>query len=99
MAHTVFANGDGLLHKGSVGSAPAGPAVLARRPPAPTGPIPVPYPNIAEASDLSEGSTTVKVNGESTALEDSSYVSTSSGDEAGNQGGNVVTHKTKGKAY
>ena len=97
MAHTVFANGDGLFHKGSGGSGKAFPDVCLSPPPAPTGPVPVPYPNIADAGDLSEGSSTVKVNGEPTALEDKSYVSTSSGDEAGNQGGNVVTHKTKGK--
>ena len=99
MSHTVYANGDGLFHKGSGGSGKAFPDICLSPPPAPTGPIPVPYPNIAQASDLAEGSSTVKVNGEPTALEDSSYVSTSTGDEAGNQGGNVVTHKTKGKGY
>jgi len=48
---------------------------------------------------LTDGSQTVQCDGEPTALEDSSSVSTSTGDEAGNQGGNVVTHQTKGKGY
>jgi uncharacterized Zn-binding protein involved in type VI secretion len=49
------------------------------------------------AGDLSKGSKTVKIQGEPTALEDASEVSTSTGNEAGTQGGGVVTHKTKGK--
>jgi uncharacterized Zn-binding protein involved in type VI secretion len=50
------------------------------------------------AADLSDGSTTVTIQGEPTALKDQSKVSTSSGDEGGTQGGGVLTHKTKGKA-
>jgi hypothetical protein len=51
------------------------------------------------ASDLASGSKSVTADGGEIALEDSSYLSTSTGDEAGTQGGNVVTHTTKGKAY
>jgi uncharacterized Zn-binding protein involved in type VI secretion len=51
------------------------------------------------ASDLDKGSKSVKIDGEPTALEDESEISTSTGDEGGTQGGNVVTHKTKGKGY
>jgi uncharacterized Zn-binding protein involved in type VI secretion len=61
--------------------------------------VPVPYVNSLSAADLTDGSTSVTIDGEPTALEDSSQVSTSSGDEAGTQGGNVVTHKTKGKGF
>jgi uncharacterized Zn-binding protein involved in type VI secretion len=50
-----------------------------------------------QASDLTKGSKSVKIQGEPTALEDASEISTSTGDEAGTQGGGVVTHKTKGK--
>ena len=57
------------------------------------------YPNKASAADLSDGSATVLVEGNPTALKDQSYISTSSGDEGGTQGGGVVTHKTKGKGY
>jgi uncharacterized Zn-binding protein involved in type VI secretion len=99
MAITVFAEGMGFFHKGSGGTAVAPGDVCLSPPPPPTGPAPVPYVNFLSASDLAKGSKTVKIDGEPTALEDSSEVSTSTGDEAGTQGGNVVTHKTKGKGY
>ena len=99
MGNTVFAGGKGLFHKNSGGSGKAFPDVCLSPPPPPTGPVPIPYPNSLQASDLSSGSTTVKVQGAETALEDSSYISTSTGDEGGTQGGNVITHKTKGKGY
>lgn len=98
MGITVFANGDGFFHKGSGGSGKAFPDVCLSPPPPPAGPVPIPYPNTASASDLVDGSKTVKIDGESTGLEDASSCSTSSGDEGGTQGGGVVTHKTKGTA-
>ena len=99
MGCTVFAGKNGLFHKGSDGKGMAFPDVCLSPPPAPTGPVPIPYPNKASASDLAEGSTTVLVEGNPTALKDQSYTSTSSGDEGGTQGGGVVTHKTQGKGY
>jgi hypothetical protein len=99
MGCTVFAEGDGLFHKGSGGKGVAFPDVCLSPPPSPTGPVPVPYTNKLSASDLCDGSNSVKIQGEPTALKDTSYVSTSTGDEGGNQGGNVLTHKTKGKGY
>jgi hypothetical protein len=99
MSCTVFANNNGLFHKGSSGKGLAFPDVCLSPPPPPAGPVPIPYPNKASAGDLSDGSTTVKVEGQPTALKDQSYTSTSSGDEGGTQGGGLVTHKTKGKAY
>lgn len=98
MALTVFAEGMGLFHKGSGGKGIAPGDVCLSPPPPPAGPLPVPYVNLCNAADLTEGSRSVKVDGEPTALEDSSKVSTSTGNEAGTQGGNVITHKTKGKA-
>jgi hypothetical protein len=98
MALTVYAENMGLFHKGSDGKGIAPGDVCLTPPPPPGGPAPVPYVNMAAASDLSKGSTTVTVDGEPTALEDQSECSTSTGDEAGTQGGNVVTHKTQGKA-
>ena len=98
MAITVFANGQGFFHKGSGGTGKAFPDVCLSPPPPPAGPIPIPYPNNVSASDLTDGSKTVKIDGEPTALEDASYCSTSSGDEGGTQGGGVVSHKTKGTA-
>jgi hypothetical protein len=61
--------------------------------------VPIPYPNTAFARDLDKGSKKVKADGGPVALKDVSCFKTSTGDEAGNQGGNVLTHKTKGKAY
>lgn len=98
MSCNVFANSSGLFHKGSGGKGVAFPDVCLSPPPAPTGPVPIPYPNKLAASDLTKGSVSVKIQGEPTALKDQSEISTSTGDEAGNQGGNVITHKTKGKA-
>ncbi|MHC4469336.1 MAG: DUF4150 domain-containing protein [Planctomycetota bacterium] len=99
MGCTVFANDSGFFHKGSGGSGKAFPDVCLSPPPSPTGPVPVPYPNSLKASDLAKGSKTVKIQKKPTALENKSNVKTSMGDEAGNQGGNVLTHKTKGKGY
>ena len=98
MGITVFANGQGFFHKGSGGSGKAFPDVCLSPPPPPAGPLPIPYPNKVSASDLADGSKSVKIDGEPTALEDASYCSTSSGDEGGTQGGGVVSHKTKGTA-
>jgi len=99
MGVTVFAENMGLFHKGSSGKGIAPGDVCLSPPPPPTGPVPVPYVNSLSAADLADGSKTVKIDGEPTALEDSSNVSTSTGDEGGTQGGNVITHKTKGKGY
>jgi hypothetical protein len=99
MGCTVFAGKNGLFHKGSDGKGVAFPDVCLSPPPPPAGPVPVPYPNKAAASDLAEGSKTVMVQGNPTALKDQSYTSTSTGDEGGTQGGGVITHKTKGKGY
>jgi hypothetical protein len=99
MACTVYAENMGLFHKGSGGKGVAPADVCLSPPPPPTGPAPIPYVNSLMASDLAKGSKKVMCDGEPTALEDASEVSTSMGDEAGTQGGNVVTHKTKGKGY
>ena len=99
MSCTVFANQNGLFHKGSDGKGSAFPDVCLSPPPAPTGPVPIPYPNKAAAGDLSDGSTTVLIQGEPTGLKDQSYTSKTSGDSGGTQGGGVVTHKTEGKGY
>jgi uncharacterized Zn-binding protein involved in type VI secretion len=96
MGCTVFAEGMGFFHKGSGGKGIAPGDVCLTPPPPPAGPLPVPYVNSLGASDLTKGSKSVKIDGEPTALEDASEVSTSTGNEAATQGGGVVTHKTKG---
>lgn len=97
MSITVFAEGMGFFHKGSGGTGTAPGDVCLSPPPPPAGPVPIPYVNTLSAGDLTKGSRTVKIDGEPTALENVSEVATSTGDEAGTQGGGVVTHKTKGK--
>src|SRR4051812_1087057 len=99
MGTTVFAEDMGFFHKGSGGTGVAPADVCLSPPPPPAGPAPGPYVNSLSASDLSKGRKKVKVEGEPTALEDASEISTSTGDEPGTQGGNVVTHKTKGKGF
>lgn len=99
MSLTVYAEGMGLFHKGSGGKGIAPADVCLSPPPPPAGPVPVPYVNMLSASDLAKGSKKVTIDGEPTALAGDSEVSTSTGDEAGTQGGSVVNGKTNGKGY
>jgi uncharacterized Zn-binding protein involved in type VI secretion len=99
MSCSVFAENMGFFHKGSGGTGIAPADVCLSPPPPPAGPVPVPYVNTLSASDLADGSSSVKIQGQPTALEDASSIATSTGDEPGTQGGNVLTHKTKGKGY
>lgn len=98
MGNSVYAETMGLFHQASGGKGVAAGDVCLSPPPPPAGPVPVPYVNLANASDLTKGSSTVKIQGTPTALENASEVALSSGDEGGVQGGGVVTHKFKGKA-
>jgi hypothetical protein len=54
--------------------------------PTPGGPVPIPYPNIAQSSTLADGTTTVKGDSASAAIKGSKF-SLSNGDEAGTVGG------------
>ena len=65
--------------------------------PSPGGPIPIPYPNIAQSSDTDKGTKKVKVDGKPVCIADSNF-KMSTGDEAGTAGGGVASNKTKGKA-
>jgi hypothetical protein len=95
MPVTVAVNMLTVVHKDSNGMATFMPDVcLTPAPPAP--PVPIPYPNIAMSSDTSQGSSTVKCDGNPVMLQGSQF-STSTGDEAGSAGG-VVCGVTKGKA-
>lgn len=95
MPSTVYANGRTIVHAGDgLVFVAAGPDVC--KTPSPGGPIPVPYPNTAKSSDLSDGTTTVKLQGKSAAIKGAN-LSTSTGDEAGTAGGGIISSKTKGK--
>jgi uncharacterized protein DUF4150 len=92
MGSTVFANSRGVSHGGSGGKSPIFPDVC--KTPTPAGPVPIPYPNIGQASDTASGPTTVTTDGQMPMTKDANY-STSTGDEAGSAMG-VISSKTKG---
>jgi uncharacterized Zn-binding protein involved in type VI secretion len=95
MAATLNVNNLTVVHQGSSGLVTGFPDVC--KTPSPAGPIPIPYPNIAQSSDTAQGSQTVTVDGNPIMLKGSVF-STSTGDEAGSAGGGVVSNTTKGKA-
>jgi hypothetical protein len=84
MGQTTFANARGIAHKGSGGMSIAFPDVC--KVPTPAGPIPIPFPNIARASDTSEGPDSVTCDGKMPMVKGAKY-SKSMGDEAGTAGG------------
>lgn len=94
MPATVSVNFMTVVHRASSGMLTAFPDVC--KTPTPAGPIPIPYPNIAQSSDTSKGSKKVKADGNPVMLKDSNF-SQSTGDEVGSAGG-VVSSCTKGKA-
>jgi hypothetical protein len=99
MGCTVFAEGMGWFHQSSNGTGTAPGDVCLSPPPSPAGPVPVPYVNQLFASDLTKGSKSVTADGSPTALENSSEIAMSTGNEPATPGlgAGVVTHKIKGK--
>lgn len=93
MAQTTFANGRGIVHKGSGGKSLVFPDVC--KTPSPGGPIPIPYPNLGQSSDTSKGPKTVTTDKQMPMTKGAIYT-TSTGDEAGSVGG-VVSGTTKGE--
>ena len=94
MAQTVFANSRGVDHKSSGGMSMVFPDVC--KTPTPGGPIPIPYPNIGQATNTSKGTKKVKVDGKMAMVKGAKY-SMTSGDEAGSAGG-IISSKIKGEA-
>jgi uncharacterized Zn-binding protein involved in type VI secretion len=100
---TVFANGMEISAKAQGCKVIAAfPDVCFTPPQTPATPpgVPIPYPNFGLDSDLTSGSSTVKIGGETISLENKSHYSKCSGDEAGcapKKG--VVTSKNTGKVY
>ncbi len=90
---TVYANARLILSEGdALQQVCAAPDVC--KTPTPTGPVPIPYVNIAQDGDLAGGSRDVLIAGSPGALARST-LATSSGDEAGSAGG-VVSGTVKG---
>lgn len=92
----VFVNGLTPVTSDSGGTVAGFPDVC--QAPSPAGPVPIPFPNIARSQDLENGSRTVRIHGAPVALKDS-YLGRSTGDEAGNAGGGVVSGTTRGRAH
>jgi hypothetical protein len=100
MSIAVYANGMSIACKAASGkSVAATPDVCLSPPSPPAGPIPVPYPNTAMASDTTDGSKSVQIGGQEVMLKDKSTFKTSSGNEAATKslGMGVVTHQIQGK--
>jgi len=85
MPSHISVNNLGLTYKGTVGLSMATIPDVCKTP-SPGGPVPLPYPNIAEQSSLSDGTTTVFAKGKMIAIKGSHY-SRSNGDEPGTVGG------------
>jgi hypothetical protein len=85
MPSHISVNNLGLTYKGTIGISMATIPDVCKTP-SPGGPVPIPYPNIAQQSSLSDGTTTVKAKGKMIANKGSHY-SRSNGDEAGTVGG------------
>lgn len=93
MPSEILVNSLGLTYKGTVGITTATLPDVCKTP-SPGGPVPIPYPNIAQQSSLADGTTTVKAKGQMIAIKPSNY-SRSNGDEPGTAGG--VTSSTNMK--
>lgn len=94
MPATTFVNLRTVVHKGSGDTSFAFPDVC-NTPPLP---VPIPYPNVAKSSDAAKTAATVLSDGHPIMVKDSHFA-LSTGDEAGNAPGNLVTGVIKGKAY
>lgn len=90
---TVYANMRGIVHKGSNGTSIVLPDVC--KTPTPGGPVPIPYPNIGQSSNVSGGPSTVTTDGQMPATKGAKYTM-STGDEAGSIGG-VMSSVIKGE--
>jgi hypothetical protein len=95
----VFANGmEVSAKKDDNKSICAMPDVCLSPPSPPAGPIPIPYPNTATASDTTDGSKTVKIGGDEVGLKNKSSYKQSNGDEAATKslGMGIVSHNIQG---
>jgi hypothetical protein len=103
MPDDVFANlREITCQAGSSKSIAAFPDVCMTPPENPATPpgVPVPYPNFGMASDTTDGSTSVSINGKPVLLKNQSHFKKSSGDEAGSATKKgVISSVNRGKVY
>ncbi|WP_374372920.1 DUF4150 domain-containing protein [Tabrizicola sp.] len=96
---SVFANGLGVSGKAAANKTLAAmPDVCLSPPPPPAGPVPIPYPNFGNASDTTDGCTSVFVLGKEAGKKNASKYSKITGDEPATRsfGASVVTHNITG---
>lgn len=86
MTITVNINKLSLVHQQSAGFSVATLPDVCKTP-SPGGPVPVSYPNLARATDLAKGTTTVNADGGNMCANHGSEFSRSTGDEPGTLGG------------
>ncbi|MER8752823.1 DUF4150 domain-containing protein [Mesorhizobium sp. M1050] len=86
MPSHIVVNGLGLTYKGTIGLSIATIPDVCKTP-SPGGPIPLPYPNIANQGTLKDGTTTVVAKGGKMIAIKGSQYGMSSGDEPGTVGG------------
>lgn len=101
MGANVFANGREISGKASANKTIAAmPDVCMSPPSPPAGPIPIPYPNFAQASDTTGGSKKVKIGNKEVGLKGKSSYKKSKGDEAATRsfGASVISHTIQGSA-
>ena len=91
----VYANTRSIVHAGD-GLSQTSATPDACKTPGPSGPTPVPYPNVASDRDLTKGTKQVKIAGKSVAVA-GAQLRTSTGNEAGTAGGGLISGKIKGK--
>ena len=99
MSANVYANGMEVSGKASPNkSIAAMPDVCLSPPSPPAGPVPIPYPNTAMASDTADGSSSVKIGGQEAGLKNQSKYKQSNGNEPATNsfGAGVVSHKLTG---
>jgi hypothetical protein len=94
MSVTVNINNLTLCHRGSGGISTASVPDVCNTP-APGGPIPLPYPNIAMSSDLANGTSGVTADGGNPCANYGSDFAKSTGDEPGTAGGVISGTFTK----
>jgi hypothetical protein len=100
MGCEVYANGMTIACKVADGKTIAAmPDVCLSPPTPPAGPVPIPYPNTAMASDTTKGSKTVQIGGQEVMLKNKSTFKKSTGDEAATKtlGMGVVSHQIQGE--
>lgn len=100
MSKNVYANGREVsCAKDDTHVMGAMPDVCLSPPTPPAGPVPIPYPNFAQASDTADGARTVLVGGDQVGLKSDSNFSKCKGDEAATRslGMNVVDHCLQSK--